>query len=374
MVRLELFVSHLTFAYDIYMYSLPTEIASHPDRKAFQAFFWKTGGVRSWCFPLHLEDGEKQYDLLIWIFGPLEESSFLSRVLRRPIVYGFISLVDRQRSEYHFEEIISPFAPFTQGKGEDGLPVRLGPLEAIHDGHTITLRIRTNRFLCTATLMPEKSLTTLSDEDMRARCSHLNQWSFYGRCDVTGFLTDRRTSISRLIVGVGLYEYWLSKTFPRNYANFFSMWAYVFMSDGREFVFSHGPWEDSHITIGLIIQKNGLARTFFGTDVSWHIDSWTKSSKSGASYPAQWMCEIPSASLCCVFQPVLSNQEMDGSKLLSLRAWGGISRCTVTIDGKSNECIAYVFAIGKQRFVVRLFFHLGSFIYWVRWHLKTKIR
>ena len=117
-------------------------------------------------------------------------------------------------------------------------------------------------------------------------------------------------------------------------------WFALQLSDGRDIMYYQIRQPDgtpSPYTEGVIVAEDGSARRIDRGDAQLEVlDTWTND--RGATYPAGWRLQIPSAQIDLTITPYFDDQELDAT----VRYWEGAVQIDGTADGDPVSGNGYV--------------------------------
>ncbi len=121
-------------------------------------------------------------------------------------------------------------------------------------------------------------------------------------------------------------------------------WFGVQLDDGRELMVFQLRLEGGGVdpaSHGTLVAAGGSTRALEVADYRIEVTGTWRSPR-GATYPAGWRLEVPSASLVLELQPLLADQELD----VSFRYWEGAVTARGTAGGKTLGGRGYVELVG----------------------------
>lgn len=117
-------------------------------------------------------------------------------------------------------------------------------------------------------------------------------------------------------------------------------WFALQLDDGRDIMYYQIRQDDgtpSLYTEGVLVADNGSARRIDREDVRLEVlDTWAN--EQGATYPAGWRLQIPSAEIDLAITPYFNDQELEAT----VRYWEGAVRIEGTADGEPVAGSGYV--------------------------------
>jgi hypothetical protein len=118
-------------------------------------------------------------------------------------------------------------------------------------------------------------------------------------------------------------------------------WFAFQLDDGSEVMLFRMRNTDGSISpfsSGTLIAPDGNTRTLGRDDIQVEVGATWHSPHSGATYPAQWTIQVPSASLTLRVEPYLADQELD----VSYQYWEGAVRLEGEHAGRGVRGSGYV--------------------------------
>jgi predicted secreted hydrolase len=121
-------------------------------------------------------------------------------------------------------------------------------------------------------------------------------------------------------------------------------WYAVNLDDGTDLTLSRVRDRDGSypLVYGTLVAPDGRARHLAATDlVVESTGSWT-SSRSGATYPAGWIVQVPDIGLALRLEPTVADQELDTRATTGVIYWEGSHTVSGSREGRPVGGRAYV--------------------------------
>jgi predicted secreted hydrolase len=116
-------------------------------------------------------------------------------------------------------------------------------------------------------------------------------------------------------------------------------WFAIQLADGRDLMYAQLRSGDNRRTaLGLLVAADGSTRSLDMDKITFDVLERWQSQRSGASYPAAWRLQVPSAGLDLRIVPYLADQELP----LTVTYWEGAIKIVGTADGKPTSGSGYV--------------------------------
>ncbi|HEY4497290.1 MAG TPA: lipocalin family protein [Candidatus Paceibacterota bacterium] len=296
---------------------------------------------------------------------------FFSHLLRKPLVHGFLSLIDEGRKTYTWQKITSLQTAFR------------GDLQKKCDA-----TFQFDRWSCNARADGTFAFV-LKEQDMHIEFDGSpagSQYKFHGPLDgyshdttleiVSPYLrgqvrfVDTNGAVLRSGIGGALYEQGWSLLSPRNFAMLDFFWAYFLLSDGSRFLFGNAPFRYLADADGVFIDARGAVHNISFNDMRWEPKAFYTNKKLKYTYPTSWECAVEKIGLHATITAVFPQQEIDSSGVFFIQLFSGVAEFRGTIHGAEITGNAYIYMIMPQRFSTRVLLRIGDILFTVRAFLK----
>jgi predicted secreted hydrolase len=319
--------------------------AARPDFPwSFPRDHWARDGYKTewWYFTGHLQSVTAPtrhfgYQFTFFRLGILPTKPKLnSRWTAKDVIMGHAAVTDLDKGQHRFSELMVRAVPFLGGFGRYPDPVlvwSVGPAGTPENwklrwngkGFDISMMDRANSLGFNLSTHPVKPLVFEGPRGFSKKGegkTEASQYYSFTRLATRGIL--RIGSHEIAVTGVS----WMDKEFGSNQLGADKSgwdWFSLQLNDGREIMLyllrSRSGRTD--YASGTVVGSDGKPRYLTGGD--WKLEAtktWT-SRRTGASYPAGWKLEIPSAGFSAVITPELADQENRSTLIPDLHYWEG---------------------------------------------------
>ena len=311
-----------------FQFSFPRDHASHPDYR-----------VEWWYYTGNLETKEGRrfgYQLTFFRTGVVREPDNPSRWAVRDLFLAHFAISDIDQQSFRYFERINRSGIGWAGADTAGYRVWNEEWEAKLDGRDHLLTAADPEFSIELRLAPQKGeiiqgVNSISQKGpSEGNASHYYSMT---RLNTTGNITVK----GELFQVTGLS--WMDHEFGSSFLEEHQVgwdWLSIQLNDGRELMLFQIRREDGSIdprSSGTIIDADGRGTHIqFGEFSLAPGEPW-RSASSGATYPTEWLVELPGQKIQLRVRAALKDQELRTTESTAVTYWEG----SIAVEGTAAD-------------------------------------